>query len=405
MNRIIIPFSRAFFSLLLVFFFVACENTEDPTVTSSPKLISSEKIALRTPTEAKVFASTLGLDSLSGHLKYNSDIYRITYKTLYKNNTITASGIVCIPRRDDGMDVMSLQRGTIVAHDEAPSVDVSVGGSSFGNLQYLSCIGMILAFPDQIGFGSSNQFLHPYYVKDPSSQAILDMITATKELILDKGKSLSGKLYLAGYSQGGYLTLAAHREMQLGDKVPTGFSHTASFAAAGGYLVKGVQEFFFSQTTYGQPFYMGFVAMAYKNYYDWSSPMSIFFQEPYATKMPSLFNGSLSGDMINDSLTTVVANLLEPNFLANIDTDPKYTDLLDAFEENSLVDFVPDVALVLYHGDQDITVPYQNSVDAFAKFNSLGAGPNLVFVTLPGADHGSGFIPYLKDVLGRLGYN
>jgi pimeloyl-ACP methyl ester carboxylesterase len=395
---------RVFFPIIALFFFISCTNSDDENITGNQKLISAEKIALRTPKEAKFFAESQGLDSLSKYLTENSDIYRITYKTLYKKNDITASGIVCIPRKDEAMDVLCFQHGTIAAHDEAPSIDVGVGGSSYGNLQYLSCAGLIVAFPDQIGFGSSTQILHPYYVKDPSSQAILDMISATREHALNKGKSMSGKLYLAGYSQGGYLTLAAHREMQF-RSVPTGFTHTASYAASGGYLVKGVQEFFFSQTTYGQPFYMGYVSLAYKNYYDWSSPMSIFFQEPYASKMPSLFNGTLSGDMINDSLTSVVADLLEPNFLANIDTDPKYTDLLNAFEENSLVDFVPDVHLVLYHGDQDITVPYQNTVDAFAKFNSLGAGPNLVFVTLNGADHGSGFIPYLKDFLGRMGYN
>jgi len=404
MNRIRNLFFQAFLSILSIFLIFSCDSSDDENITRNPKLISAEKIALRTPTEAKVFASTLGLDSFSKHVKYNSDIYRITYKTLYKNSTITASGIVCLPRNDNAMDVFSFQHGTIVAHDEAPSVDIAVGGSHFGNLQFVSCIGVIIAFPDQIGFGSSTQFLHPYYIRDPSAQAILDMIKATRELALDKGKLLSGELFLGGYSQGGYLTLAAHREIQIRG-VPTGFTHSASYAAAGGYLIKGVQEFFFQQTNYSQPFYMGFVASAYNNYYDWSSPMSIFFQEPYATRMPSLFNGSLSGDMINDSLTTVVADLLEPNFLNNIDTDPKYTELLDAFEENSLVDFVPKVHLVLYHGDQDITVPYQNTVDSYAKFISLGAGSNLVFVTLEGADHGSGFIPYLKDVLGRLGYN
>ncbi len=388
------------FSLLFIF---ACDTDEDDNITSNPKLVSSEYVGLRTPTEAKVFAAALGLDSLVPHLLYNSDIYKISYKTLYKNQSVTASGVVCLPRTTNPADIMSFQRGTIVAHDAAPSVSTGTGGTSIGNFQYLSCVGVILAFPDQIGFGESTEFLHPYYVKDPSAKAIIDMVAATRELALQNDKTLSGKLYLGGYSEGGYLTLAAHREIQIKGN-PTGLSHTASFAASGGYLVKGVQEYFFQQTNYDQPFYMAFVASAYKDYYDWTDPLSIYFQEPYATRIPPLFDGTFSGDQINDSLTDVVADLLNPNFIANIDTDPQYSDLLNAFEENSLVDFVPDVNLVLYHGDQDITVPYQNSVETVAKFNSLGAGPELVFITLQGKDHGSGFIPYIEDVLDRLGY-
>lgn len=389
------------FSLIIIL--ASCETPEETVITTDGKLLSSESIGLRTPIEAKAFAQAVGMDSLIDSLRFNSDIYKITYKTLYKGNQITASGVVCIPRRDDAMDLLSYQHGTIAAHSEAPSVDNGVGGTSFGNLQYVSCLGMVLIFPDQVGFGSSTQFFHPYYIDEPSASAIIDMIAAARELVLEKERLLSGKLYLAGYSQGGYLTLSAHREMQF-QGVPFGFNHTASYAASGGYLIKNVQEYFFSKTNYHQPFYLPYVTMAYRDFYDWDQPLTLYFQEPYASMLPDLFDGTNSGGDINSSLTTVMADLLNPNFLNGIDDMPEYQHVVDAMEENSIVDFNPSTFLVLYHGDQDSTVPYQSSVDAMAKFNSLGAGNSVSFVTLSGKSHETGVIPFVEDFLRRMGY-
>ncbi len=389
------------FSLIIIF--AACETPEETVITTDGKLLTSEQVGTRFPLEAQILAQRLGLDSLVDSLRFNSDVYRITYKTLYKGNVVTASGIVCIPRREEAMDLLSFQHGTIVAHEDAPSVAVTVGDTSIAEFQYFSCLGMVLIFPDQIGFGSSTQFFHPYYVDEPSASAIIDMIAAARELVLEKERLLSGKLYLAGYSQGGYLTLSAHREMQF-QGAPFGFNHTASYAASGGYLIKNVQEYFFSKTNYHQPFYLPYVTMAYRDFYDWDQPLTLYFQEPYASMLPDLFDGTNSGGDINSSLTTVMADLLNPDFLNGIDDMPEYQHVVDAMEANSIVDFNPTTFLVLYHGDQDSTVPYQSSVDAMAKFNSLGAGNSVSFVTLSGKSHETGVIPFVEDFLRRMGY-
>ncbi len=392
------------FFLLWVLLFSSCESDEDdPGITDDGKLLSSEFIALRTPLEAKIFAQAAGLDSLADSLNVNVDVYTITYRTLYKDDPITASGVVCIPRSEKPLDVVSFQHGTIVAHYDAPSVDVGISDTSFGVLQYLSCLGAVFIFPDQIGFGSSTQFLHPYYVREPSALAVTDMIIAARELILEKGKLLSGKLYLAGYSEGGYLTLATHRYMEVNNKVPFGFNLALSFPAAGGYRIKDVQEYMFSRTSYSQPFYLAYVAQAYTEHYEWSQPLSTYFQEPYASRVPGMFDGTFTGDDINDSLTNTIADLLQPNFLANIDSDPQYLHLRTAMSENSLVNFSPNIGVQLFHGDQDSTVPYQSSVEALQQFGNLGS-TQVSLTPLRGEDHGSGFIPYMALILRRMGY-
>lgn len=57
----------------------------------------------------------------------------------------------------------------------------------------------------------------------------------------------------------------------------------------------------------------------------------------------------------------------------------------------------------MYHGDADTTVPYQNSVITYEQLISNGASASTIeFITLPGADHGSGIEPYVEDFMPRL---
>ena len=83
-----------------------------------------------------------------------------------------------------------------------------------------------------------------------------------------------------------------------------------------------------------------------------------------------------------------------------IDTDEKYSYIVNAFEENSLDQWAPEKRMFLYHGTADITVPYQNSVNTYENMIGRGASTNIVtLIPLDGADHSSGFIPYLIEFI------
>ena len=113
-----------------------------------------------------------------------------------------------------------------------------------------------------------------------------------------------------------------------------------------------------------------------------------------------MFDGPLSRSQINDNLTDVMADLLQADILANINTDPKYDYLNEAFAINSLNEFVPTRKMIMYHGTADITVPYQNSVDTYNSMIDLEASPNILsFIPLQDATHDSGVVPYIIDVI------
>ena len=387
-------YSLTIFLSLSILVLPGCGDDDEPSAPAIVKLEESTALFSRSKSEMENLANAANLPELAALLNYDVKIYTITYKTDYLGKEIIASGLVTFPETDEAMPMMSFQHGTMAKNSEAPTKDIQ----TYSFLSSVASNGYIFLIPDFIGFGSSADILHPYYRSELTASSITDMMIAAKELATIEGYKFNGDAFLIGYSEGGYATMAAHKSIE--ENGLTGFNLVASAPSSGGYDVKGMQEYFFDQEVYDQPFYMAYVALAYKDTYNWDQPLSDYFQEPYATDIPSYFDGSLSGGDINAKLTTVVGDFLTADFLAGIDTDPKYKPLVDAFEENSLDNWVPTVKMYMYHGTADVTVPYQNSVNTYDRMIQAGASTDVVkFIPLEGQTHGSGFFPYLYDVL------
>lgn len=379
----------------------SCNGNDSPEPQIVPEVLKeSTVVSTRSKDELTTFIQSRGLPIPSSEIRSSVTVYKITYKTTFKGNEITASSLVALPDTDDEVAMVSFQHGTISANAEAPTFTPASSDlmSFYASMATAGFIGVV---PDLIGFGASSDILHPYYLEQPTADAIIDALKAARELALTKGIDFNGRLFLAGYSQGGYATMAAHKAIESTN--PEHFQLIASFPASGGYDIKGVQEFFFEQTEYDQPFYLAFVAMAYKTHMSWTQPLTDLFQEPYASRIPDLFDGLNSSDDINDELTTDIPELIQPDILANIDTDPKYDYINDAFAENSLTDWTPKTLMFMYHGDIDTTVPYQNSVEVYNKFIANGASKEIVtFTPLPFATHESGVTPYLTNFINKI---
>jgi pimeloyl-ACP methyl ester carboxylesterase len=378
-----------FFSLI----FIGCSTEEEVNIT----LVGNEKILAYSTGEAKLAFSAIGMDAAHADLLYRFDVYNIQYNTKYGDRQVKASALVAVPKTDEAMPIISFQHGTIAAHRQAPSENLSSQLPLFS----LASTGYIVVIPDYIGFGNSNDIFHPYYIAEPMGRSVRDAILAAKELTGSLEGKFNGNIFLAGYSEGGYATMAAHKHIE--ENVRGDINLVASAPAAGGYDVKGMQEYFFDAHTYEEPFYMAYVALAYKNYYDWNEPLTTYFQEPYASKLEGLFNGELSGGQINAALTERVADLLQPDMLENFESSAKYRHLKEALEANSLTNWEPVAPIWMYHGTDDITVPYRNSVASHtALAKDADSQELIVLIPLEGKTHSSGVLPYIKDVYYRF---
>lgn len=362
-------------------------------------LVNAELVYTATSSQIKFLAQFSGLPLDITEFKYDVDLYKVEYRTTYDEITITASGLIALPNTTQEVAMISFHHGTITVNEDAPS-DFSASDPDALLYGALSSSGFISVIPDYLGFGSSSAMLHPYYVEEYTASAILDMLEAAKELAMEKKVKFNTRLFLAGYSEGGYATMAAHKAVE--ESSPEGFDLIASFAGAGAYDLKGMQDYLFGLTTYDDPYYLAYIVRSYQLTYDFPSALTDFFKEPYAGRIPSLFNGQKGAQEIDAQLTNTIADLLQEKIIGSINTDPAYAYLVNAFQENSLVDWAPEKKMFLYHGEEDATVPYQNSVDTYQALLSGGASTDaLTLIPLQGT-HSSALMPYILDFVPKL---
>lgn len=380
--------------LLVAILLFSCESQDEVTrihIDTYTKLFSITKDNVITIVQDSEF------ENLKSYLDYGISLYTISYNTTYKGKNIKASGLVAFPDTDKGMPILNFNHGTTSLHADAPTEDL-IQYSFFANA---ASAGYIVVIPDYLGFGVSDDIVHPYYRSDITGQTIVDMIRATKELARIEGYNFNGDVFLSGYSEGGFATMSTHHNMEQNSY--NGLNLIASAPASGGYDITGMLDYFLSKETYHVPYYIAYVAIGYKTSYDWDLPLSAMFNDPYASLIPSYFNGKYSGYEINSILTDDLSLLLTSNFRNNIYSDPDLKVIVDAFEENSLDNWIPKKKMLMYHGTDDITVPYQNSVDTYNNFISLGADKSKIeFIQLQGENHSSGSLPYIIDLFDRF---
>lgn len=382
--------------LVLLFFipFFGCQNDDvadvAPIVIEEPRLASYELVQEIPLGNIQLLAQFIPNNPYLNSIKYGVSIYRVVYYTTYKGEEIEASGLLYLPRDMPGpAPLLSIQHGTEFRKSGAPSVS-----DNFTGYELFASTGYITLLPDYIGYGASEEIFHPYYDQQHSAAAVIDMLKAGKELLEEENVAFNEKLFLAGYSEGGYVTLAAAKEIEQNPE--HGLELTAVAAGAGGYDLLHMLEEVNITSTYTYPAYFAFLLNAYNEVNDWEKPLNYFFQEPYASRLPALLDGTQSGGSINDELTTNLEELFEPGFYEGLKSDGEQT-LKEALYNNSFYEWSPSTPTRLYHGTADTVVPVENSVETYEKFIENGSN-QVELIKITGGTHGSTLIPMIESL-------
>lgn len=340
----------------------------------------------------KSFATLLGRPELADMMMYDVTTYKFVYKTTYNGTTINASGLLYLPNgMQDAAPLVSVQHGTTFVKTDAPSVSGEITG-----VELFAAAGYIALMPDFIGYGESADIFHPYYDKEHSALAVIDMIKAAKEYLQQEKIAFSDKLFLAGYSEGGYVTLAAANVIETGDD--TGLSITAVAAGAGGYDLTGMLSDVTTSNYYSYPSYLAFILLAYNQTYQWNKPLDYFFDEPYADTLNKYMNGYYDGSFINSKLTTSVDELFNAQFFESLKSSSGEQELKQAFANNSVSGWKTQIPTKLFHGTKDEVIPYQNSETTLQNFISLGSS-DVTLTLIPDGTHDDTFLPMLDVVV------
>ncbi|WP_207778775.1 alpha/beta hydrolase family protein [Kaistia algarum] len=136
-------------------------------------------------------------------------LYRVTYSSVVpeqKNRPIVATGLLAVP--DTGatnLPILSYQHGSAFLKTQVPSFPDQSGETQLVVAQFAGQ-GYVVIGADYFGMGASTE-PEGFGVMASQQQASLDMLRASKA-VLGQMQISTGKLFLAGWSLGGFATMA-----------------------------------------------------------------------------------------------------------------------------------------------------------------------------------------------------
>ncbi len=168
-------------------------------------------------------------------------LYRVSYPSFVPeqgNRPIAATGLLAVPdTADTTFPMVSYQHGTVYGKEQVPSFPDQSPETQLMIAQFAGQ-GYLITGADYFGMGASKE-PEGYLVKGSHQQATYDMLVASRAVLADL-KLADSKLFLSGWSQGGFVTLAMLERLEAVG-MPVKAATTASapadaFAAFNGFL-------------------------------------------------------------------------------------------------------------------------------------------------------------------------
>ena len=168
-------------------------------------------------------------------------LYRVTYPSVIPergNRPTVTTALLAVPDLPGtSFPMVSYQHGTVYGKQEVPSFIAQSPETALMVAQFAGQ-GYIVVGADYFGLGLSTE-PEGYMVKASQQQATADLLAASRS-VLEAMKLSSPKLFLAGWSQGGFVTMALLEKLEA-DGIAVNAAATASapvdvYVALSGFL-------------------------------------------------------------------------------------------------------------------------------------------------------------------------
>jgi hypothetical protein len=200
--------------------------------------------------------------------------YRIRYATIGSlEEPTTATGALLVPAGSEapctgGRPIVLYAHGTSTDADyDISNLDDERNAEGLLMAAFFASQGFIVVAPNYTGYESSTLPYHPYLVAEAQSADMIDALAAARSAlpVAEAAQTTDGgKLFVTGYSQGGYVAMATQRTLEeIGATVTAAAPMSGPYALAafvdavfagrvnGGATVFGPYLFTAYQRTYG----------------------------------------------------------------------------------------------------------------------------------------------------------
>lgn len=297
------------------------------------------------------------------------------------------SGLMWVPvALGRKLPVIAFQHGTQIYWASAPSrydpnpLNILASRDVWGAFQnYVECTtaalmasaGYIVVMPDYPGYGDSRA-PHPY-VHLSLGDSVLLMLNRARTVLSSPfaGAHPNGKIFLTGYSEGGFATMAAAKTFE-----EHGVQVVAAVPCAGSYDLSGAMvEDMLANKEAIVPYYVPFTAFGYASVYGAGEPavwdLSALFLPPLAALIPQFFSGNETGAMITAQLPTKVIRDFITDAL-KADLAAKQGRVYARLCENTVsrTSWKPSMLIQMIHCEADDIVPVANATNTYAAWHT-----------------------------------
>jgi len=344
---------RVLFFATCVLVFAGCAH---PPALQAPEGVQLTPLKTISTLQARFLLRLAGVKGVS--VNNAVDCYRMRYSLVRSNGeTVHLSGLLAVPRDLSPRRLVSFQHGTVTTRSAVPS---QPDGTGIAAAIAFAGNGYALVAPDYPGLGES-EGRHPYYVAEAIAPAVVAMIEAAREV---QGVP-DTPIFLSGFSEGGWASLAALRLMEAEGKQVVG-----SAQVAGAYDLRRVS--LPSALTGGAPshsLYLAYAAWGQSAWYGHALDSVLTPQN--AQLVERLFAGAKPDEIIG-ALPKDPRSLFNAAFLDALAHETSHW-YLESFATNSLVDVTPRAPVRLYYGSRDLDVNPQEAIAAARAMQARGA--------------------------------
>ena len=287
--------------------------------------------------------------------RYAVKLYRVIYPSVIpeqNNRPTVASGLLAVPEGGaETMPVVSYQHGTVFSKTAVPSIPDESMETRLVVAQFAGQ-GYVVVAADYFGKGSSSE-LDSYLVKASTQQACLDMLLSAKAVSAEL-KVKWGPLFLTGWSQGGWATMAFLNKLESVD-IPV---KAAATAAAPDDLFAIINRWLHAPEDGDAVFIPGLIALqinAYEEYDGLPGLAHAMIKPQYESAARDLFLNKIGWEKASTLLPKHLADMLQDDVVAASSVgNSRYWQIC---QDNQVYRWRSKTPLRSYYGDVDEVIP------------------------------------------------
>lgn len=287
-------------------------------------------------------------------------------------------------------------------------------------LEIYCILGYPTFLPDYLGYQDSSKILHPYLDKDASAHAIIDFIQAGTSFLEQQGYQSNQKLYMFGYDEGAYATIASTSYLEKFPTLLPNISLDGVVVGGGFYELSNIFKRHFAGSSLLQgeelSFYFHQLSQNILSNSLFNSPLlansrfqlNQIFTEDYITQIENgIFDGA--NDTISDfDFSNTIYDIFQGSFIRSMQQNNTLLsgNIIREINKNSLQSFSSSVPIHFFYnlldretGDSTGTLTRQFANKIQQRSSGCISSSELIFLrdVIPGLNIGGSFLSAIAE--------